>query len=247
MLWPKNSFGVVTWPCALAVAVAATKARGSIAARQVRNLRIDIQNLRKVGKARSELRLASGNTRQKRRLLSARQTPDTLYQLREIVRALDPRQHERPAFGDRHRVLEVRRQRAVERHDRPAIAERLRRRTAEVHHRLDRDREAGHELLAPLGLAVVRDLRFFMELDADAVPDEIAHDAEARGLDNGLHRGADVADVVAEHRRRDAGVERALRHGKQPAGVRADLTDGDGRRAVGEVAFVADADVDRDD
>src|SRR5512143_2630857 len=87
MLWPKNSFGVVTWPCALAVAVAATKARGSIAARQVRNLRIDIQNLRKVGKARSELRLASGNTRQKRRLLSARQSPDTLQQLREIVRA----------------------------------------------------------------------------------------------------------------------------------------------------------------
>src|SRR6266699_5582279 len=69
MLWPKNSFGVVTWPCALAVVVAATNTIGSNAARQVRNLRIDIQNLRKVGKARSELRLASGNTRQKWRLL----------------------------------------------------------------------------------------------------------------------------------------------------------------------------------
>src|SRR5437773_3938688 len=69
MLWPKNSFGVVTWPCAFAVAVVATNARGSTAARQVRNFRIDIQNLRKVGKARSELRLASGNTRQKWRLL----------------------------------------------------------------------------------------------------------------------------------------------------------------------------------
>src|SRR5512133_55905 len=69
MLWPKNSFGVVTWPCAFAVAVVATNARGSTAARQVRNLRIDIQNLRKVGKARSDLRLASGNTRQKWRLL----------------------------------------------------------------------------------------------------------------------------------------------------------------------------------
>src|SRR5947207_1976584 len=71
MLWPKNSFGVVTWPCAFAVAVVATNARGSTAARQVRNLRIDIQNLRKVGKARSDLRLASGNTRQKWRLLVA--------------------------------------------------------------------------------------------------------------------------------------------------------------------------------
>ena len=69
MLWPKNSFGVVTWPCAFAVVVAATNTIGSKAARQVRNLRIDIQNLRKVGKARSELRLASVNTRQKWRLL----------------------------------------------------------------------------------------------------------------------------------------------------------------------------------
>ena len=82
------------------------------------------------------------------------------------------------------------------------------RRTTDVHHRLDRDRQTGHELLAALRLAVVRHLRLLVELDADAVADEIAHDAESGGLDDGLHRRADVADVIAERRRGNAGVER---------------------------------------
>ena len=51
MLWPKNSFGDVTWPCALAVAAANTQRQQTAAACQERNLRIDIQNLRKVGRA----------------------------------------------------------------------------------------------------------------------------------------------------------------------------------------------------
>src|SRR6185437_12328844 len=49
MLWPKNSFGVVMCPCALAMfAVPATKTSGSRtpAARQERRPRVDIQNLR---------------------------------------------------------------------------------------------------------------------------------------------------------------------------------------------------------
>src|SRR2546423_73394 len=107
-------------------------------------------------------------------------------------------------------MLEVRRQRAVERHDRPAVTQRLRRRTAEIDHRLDRDREAGYELLARLGLAIIRHLRFLVELDADPVANEVADDAESRAFDDGLHRDPDVADVIPEYRGADARLERAL-------------------------------------
>src|SRR5205823_9656975 len=104
----------------------------------------------------------------------------------------------------------MRRSRAIQRHDRPFIGQLLRRWTAGVYHRLDRDREAGYELFASFRLAVVRYLRLLMELCADAVSHEIAHDAELGALDDALHRGSDVTDVIARSRLSDPRGQRLL-------------------------------------
>ena len=61
----------------------------------------------------------------------------------------------------------------------------------------------GHQLQSALRLAVVRHLRLLVELDADAVAHEVAHHAESRRLHHLLHRRADVAEVIARHRRGD--------------------------------------------
>src|SRR5262245_23996976 len=84
-----------------------------------------------------------------------------------LASVLVPGKYAWPIFRDRDRVLEVRRQRAVRGHDRPPVAQRLRRRPADVHHRLDRERQPRDELLAALGLSIVRNLRLLVELHTD--------------------------------------------------------------------------------
>src|SRR2546430_12711092 len=105
----------------------------------------------------------------------------------------------------------MRRARAIERHDRPLVCQLLRGRPTSVHHRLDRDRKARYELLAAFGLAVVWHLWLFVELGADAVSYQIAYDAELRALDDALHRGTDIADMITRSRHRDASRHRCLR------------------------------------
>ena len=61
----------------------------------------------------------------------------------------------------------------------------------------------GLELAPGTAGPVVRDLRLLVHLGADAVPDELADDAEAGRLGDGLDRGRDVVDVVARDGRRD--------------------------------------------
>ena len=58
-------------------------------------------------------------------------------------------------------------------------------------------REARHQLEPALRLAVVGHLRLLVELHPDAVAHQVAHDAEPRLLHHLLHRGADVAQVIA--------------------------------------------------
>ena len=80
---------------------------------------------------------------------------------------------------------------------------------ADVDHRLDRDDEALLELVAAgSGRPVVRDLRLLVHGGADAVADVLPHDREAARLRDPLHRGADVAEAVADDDLLDRGVER---------------------------------------
>ena len=86
-----------------------------------------------------------------------------------------------------------------------------------------------------------------MKFGADAVAHEITHDAELRALHDRLHGRPNVANMIARLRGVDTSRERLLRHVEQSLGLRIDLAHGDRDGAIGEVPFVTDADVDRDD
>ena len=91
------------------------------------------------------------------------------------------RHHFVAGLGDEHRVLPLRRERAVARDDGPAVAGFADVALAGVDHRLDRERHAGLQLVERAGLAVVQHLRVLVEALADAVAAELAHDREAVG------------------------------------------------------------------
>src|SRR5690348_3567683 len=141
-------------------------------------------------------------------------------------------------------MLEVRRARAVDRHDGPFVAEHFRRGPPGVDHWLDRDRQSWNKLLAALWFPIVRHLWLFMKLGPNAMTNKVAHDAEFRALDDALDRGANIAHVIAWLGGGDAGGECLLRHREQALSFLIDFAHGDGHRAVGEVALVANADVD---
>src|SRR3954454_3842406 len=129
----------------------------------------------------------------------------------EVPRSQDPR-----AFrGDRHRVLEVGRQRPVLAVDRPVVGRHADRVVADGHHRFDGQNHALLELLAGPGLAVVRDLRVLVHVAADPVADERADDAEAVGLDALLDRVADVAEAISRPALLDGIEERSPGRGEE--------------------------------
>src|SRR5829696_6605899 len=101
----------------------------------------------------------------------------------------------------------------------PLVAEGLRDRTADGDHRLDGEGHALEQPRAPLGTAVVRYLRLLMKSRADAVADQLAHDAVPRPFGNLLDRMPDVAHVVPYPGLRDPGRETFLGHREQPLGL----------------------------
>src|SRR5205085_11834941 len=141
----------------------------------------------------------------------------------------------------------MRRPGAVHGDDRPFVGKRLRTGTAGVHHRLDRDRKARNKFFPTLGLPVVGHLWLLVKFGAESVAHEITHDAELRALHDRLHGRPNVANMIARLRGVDTSRERLLRHVEQSLGLRIDLAHGDRDGAIGEVPFVTDADVDRDD
>src|ERR1019366_3732535 len=80
---------------------------------------------------------------------------------------------------------------------------------ADVHHGLDRQDHTVAQLRSVPGSSVVRNLRVFVQLRTDAVPDELPHHAEAVGLNQLLHGCSYIADGVA-HTRRFYAVEQRL-------------------------------------
>ena len=122
------------------------------------------------------------------------------------------RHHLVAGVGDEDRVLPLRRQRAVFRDDGPAVAHLADLAPAGVDHRLDREHHARHQLVERAGAAVVQHLRLLVELAADAVAAELAHDRKAVALGEGLDRVADVAEAHARPDLDDALPHRVVRH-----------------------------------
>ena len=69
---------------------------------------------------------------------------------------------------------------------------------ADVDHRLDGEHHALAQAISLAGSAVIRDLRIFVQARSNAVSHELAHHAKAVGFHMLLHRGADVAQRIAD-------------------------------------------------
>ena len=82
--------------------------------------------------------------------------------------------------------------------DGPAVGEAADAGASRVDHRLDREDHARLQLETGAGAAVMKYLRLFVELLADAVAAEFTHDRESVPLGVLLDRGADVAEVIVE-------------------------------------------------
>ena len=92
------------------------------------------------------------------------------------------------------------RKRSVGGHDRPFVGEHGRLRSAEVEHRLERKRHPGLDLEPAARCAVVWDVRGFVHLLADPMPDVLADDAETMRFRGCLHGVTDVAEALAHPR-----------------------------------------------
>src|SRR5579885_71218 len=157
------------------------------------------------------------------------------------------REHPRPLRGDRDRVLEVSRERAVDGGDRPAVVMDVHVRAAGGDHRLDRERHPRHEAGPGVPHDEVRHLRVLVVVAADAVADEAPDDREARLLDRLLDRRRDVADVRVDLRRLDPRLERRPADVEETLRLLRDLADPEGRGRVGDQPVLRDADVEGDD
>src|SRR5262249_45411513 len=151
--------------------------------------------------------------------------------------------------GLRHeaRVLELGRKRAVDRRHRPLVdGVDLDLEATEVHHRFDREDHPSLEALAAASLAVVFDLRIFVEAAAGAVTDEVTNDAAVLSLDVLLNRRADVAKPSAVANLGDAELEGAARDFDDVPCILARRADVErcGRVAVEAVVEGRDVDVD---
>src|SRR5581483_877738 len=162
-------------------------------------------------------------------------------------RALWHRQHLRLAFGHRDRMLEVRRPASVDGRHRPVVLELARAPVAHRHHGLKRQHHALFQHRAAVGGPEVGHLGLLVHLAPDAVPDVLAHDAEAVLLDVRLDRvgylaeplpGAQVADPLGQRLARY--VNKLLRLGRA-------LPDDDRDRGVGDEPLVRAAEVEADD
>src|SRR5262249_27129852 len=161
--------------------------------------------------------------------------------------AIASRHHLAARFRDHERVLELRRQRAVDGDRGPLVLEHFDLERADVDHRLDREAHARTHAVALPPLADVRDLRWLVKAPADPVADERAHHAAALAFGELLNRRADVADPRAIANLRDADLERAARHLDHLLRFGRGLADVERRRRVAVEAVVDGGDVDVDD
>ena len=145
-------------------------------------------------------------------------------------------------------MLPLRRQRVVGGDDRPAVGEAADAGAAGVDHRLDGEDHPGLQLEAGAGAAVVQHLRLLVELPADAVAAELAHDARSRGSRRSFWIVcADVAEVRAGPHGADAAPHRLVGDVDQPPRLDRRRADVEHAARVAVEAVLDHGDVDVDD
>src|SRR5690349_10243243 len=144
-------------------------------------------------------------------------------------------------------MLPLRREAVVLGDDGPAVGELADRRLAGIDHRLDSEGHTGLEGEPGARLAVVQDLRLLMELAADAVTAELAHDREPGFLGTRLDGGADVAQARARAHGADAFPHALVGDVDEAARLDARLADVEHAAAVAVVAVLDYRDVDVQD
>ena len=96
---------------------------------------------------------------------------------------------------------------AVFRHDSPVIIEPDYFVAALGDHRLDRDGHAGQQPRPASGCSEIGYAGILVQVRAYSVADELPYNRVTTHLDIPLHRGANIADAIARHRRFDAFVQ----------------------------------------
>src|SRR3954470_14321847 len=148
---------------------------------------------------------------------------------------------------DHHGVLELRGRPSVHRHDRPTVVPLHHIWRTEPQHRFDREHCAGAQACAVAGLVVVMHVRRGVELLADAMTDELAHDAKSLVLCDRLDGAPDVAHAAPGPHRIDTDVQAPLRDVDEVPGRGIDVADEERCRAVAVHAVEIDRDVAVDD
>src|SRR5688572_800425 len=148
---------------------------------------------------------------------------------------------------DEHRVLPLCGQGVVLRDDGPTVGQQFHVALAGVHHRLDGDGHARHELDAGAGPAVMQHLRVLVEPAADTVPAVLAHHGKALLLDVALDRVADVAELAARAYRPYASPHRVEAHLREPFALYRRRADREHAARVPVITVLDDGDVDIDD
>src|SRR4051794_2758699 len=148
-------------------------------------------------------------------------------------------------YGDR--VLEMRRERAVDGDDGPAVGLDLDLVRAEREHRLDGQADPRRGLDPAAAAPEVRDVRRLVHLGPDPVADEVLDDAVAVGLGGILDRRRDVADPVARHGRAYTGHHREPGRLDELRDLWRRRTDDERPCRIRMPALVDRADVDRHD
>ncbi len=115
-----------------------------------------------------------------------------------------------------------------------------------VDHGLDGEAHARFQLQLA-AVAVVQDLRLFVELGTDAVAAVVAHHGETGLFDDGLDHGADLGDAHARTHLLDGGVEAILGNLAQLAAQGRGLAHDEHGGGVAVVAILDDGDVQVDD
>src|SRR5580658_1980936 len=158
------------------------------------------------------------------------------------------RQNHGPLPRYRHAMFKVRAVAAVYGYGRPLVTQNFHLGTPRVHHRLNRQHHTLSQLRALALLAKVRDLRRFMQLGSDAMPNEVSHHAESVRFHVLLDRRPNVPYRVADLHLLDAFVQRSLGHLEQLLQFRGQFLAHRHRNGSVSVIPVADhAAVDRND
>jgi len=97
----------------------------------------------------------------------------------------------------------------------PLVVQNARPRFAGIHHGLNRDDHAFAQLRSMSTGAVIRDLRFFVQLRANAVANEFTHRAEASSFHMLLDSGANIANRITNARLLNSAIQRCFRNFQQ--------------------------------